>query len=599
MYSYSIGLILERERKKANVSQRELAKGICAFQMISKIEKKKGDADKLLMDILLQRLGKAPDRLECILSKDEYNKIRARDMIGQLIAKGKGYKAKYLLAKYYENVKQENVQKMYYYRTMADIALRCYDDVNSALKNIIKAIEITIPDFLDCGIEVQLLSTFEIENLLFYAKILWLTNKKDDAMRITIICLEYIKTHQIDEEEKAKIYPKCVWMWIKVNQNETEIENTIMMCEEALQLLRKRAIIYFMLPLMEELIALYRKVKNKEREDYWASYAETLKELHLLYAPDICVDSLLDNCYQCEYHLDYEIIRSERIIQKITQEKIIEGIYEYPVSISNMERGKTSPTKRNLESLLDRMGLNKSRYNGFVATNNYDVLELREKLREKLSRYNSEEGYQYLQMLKTEIDMSHPENKRLIESQEINLLLTSNSISPKEARERLEKLLEETYQITDPIKMRVPLNSENIIINAICIGYGEDEMFNKGIDIYRTVLDTYKRSKVDCKFHYRQYDLLLGNYTSFMCESGNYIEEIQAYIANALGLALRCGKGNGIRIYLRGLAQYYCNEQHNEKAKQFFHYAIQMAELVNNDCAARITREMEKRLLKI
>ena len=105
MYTYTIGMLIEEERKKKKVSLRALAKGACAFQMLSKIESNQCDADKLLVDILLQRLGKSPDKLECILSYEEYTKIRARDMIEELILKGKVSKAEYLLGRYIKDIK--------------------------------------------------------------------------------------------------------------------------------------------------------------------------------------------------------------------------------------------------------------------------------------------------------------------------------------------------------------------------------------------------------------------------------------------------------------------------------------------------------------
>ena len=89
MSNITIGRIIEKLRQEKNYSRKKLSQGLCSTQMLIKIENNKSDVDKFMSDILLQRLGKSPDKLEIIISNEEYRKIHIRDEIEELIWKRK------------------------------------------------------------------------------------------------------------------------------------------------------------------------------------------------------------------------------------------------------------------------------------------------------------------------------------------------------------------------------------------------------------------------------------------------------------------------------------------------------------------------------
>ena len=101
MSNCEIGSLIKKEREEKKISREKLCNGICTQTMLFKIEDNQSDTDKLLVDILLQRLGKSPDKLEVIMSYGEYNKIRARKIIEELMLKKRFNRAKYLLENIY------------------------------------------------------------------------------------------------------------------------------------------------------------------------------------------------------------------------------------------------------------------------------------------------------------------------------------------------------------------------------------------------------------------------------------------------------------------------------------------------------------------
>ena len=82
-----------------------------------------------------------------------------------------------------------------------------------------------------------------------------------------------------------------------------------------------------------------------------------------------------------EYHLDYELVKSERIAQHLKQEELIEGIYKNASSLSNFENAKVSPNKKTFEKMMEKLDLEIGRYNGFVATDSFETMELRHHLK--------------------------------------------------------------------------------------------------------------------------------------------------------------------------------------------------------------------------
>lgn len=64
----TIGSLIKQLRKeKMRISRKKLADGLCSAQMIYEIERDQYESDPLMIDVLLQRMGKSPDKLERVL----------------------------------------------------------------------------------------------------------------------------------------------------------------------------------------------------------------------------------------------------------------------------------------------------------------------------------------------------------------------------------------------------------------------------------------------------------------------------------------------------------------------------------------------------
>lgn len=550
MYNYSVGLLLAIEREKKEIAQRSLASGVCTHQILGRIEKGECDTDKLVMDILFQRLGKSPDKLECILSKEEYSKIKERDLIEQLILKGKDQKAEYLLEHYHGKFTEKDyVQQMYYHRTRAYLYERCKGDMNQAMTQIQIALDYSMPNWRSTVLSDYLISTYEMENLLYYDKLLYLQGNEQESVELLDRLLVYIREHFSDEEERCKVLPKCVWLLSCFDQEEKEDFRILALCEEALQLLRQRSVSYFMVPLMKETVKRYQRIGAQAKVTYWSRFMKTLERLYQKYAPDLCQQSLFLNCYQCEYHLDYEIIRSERTGMNMTQEELIEGVYQTPTSISNLEQGKSSPNRTKFGLLMRKLNLEKNRYNGYAVTNSFEVLDLVTELNGLLIARDSKAANQKNQQISTLLDCNINENRRYLRLSEINVKYLDGTIGMDEAIQVLSKLLDESYHMSEYKNLRVPLRNELYIINMLAICMSSLHREKEALELCLATLRSYRNSKVNRKYHYRSYSLIQAKTCKLLDKEG-VENQTKSMAQSGISYELTCGKGGILNAYL-------------------------------------------------
>lgn len=521
MNVYHIGKLIESERKRRGVTQKQLASGIFAYQMLYKLETNESESDKLQVDILLQRLGRSPDKLEIFMSALEYQKIRARDLIEELILKKKADKVEYMLERYREYYgENNNVHMMYYNRTKAYLILRVGGDINEALKYIVTALDWTLPKWNKNEFKNYLISTYEMENLLVYGKILYLLGRVEEARIHLEKCIEYIECQYIDAdtEEYAKIYPKCVWLLAKVYSESESDDRIVELCEKALNYLRREAIGYFAIPIMEELIIRYNRMGNTQRELYWNRFYNALKSMYEMYAPEKCLDSLFSNVCQGEYHLDYETIKGERISRGYSQGELSEGVYYDSKPISLIESHKRAANKQCFEKIMNKLEIDKRRYNGLLATDSFEVLQKKNVIDYFCCICDIDSANVVLTELEELLDKNVEDNMRFINIYRIIIESMCGKISAEDALERCRILLNQTYNIEVGMN-RAPMRNEAIIINQIGIFLGELGRATEKIELLGKVEKFYEESKVDIKYNVRSYMMLDVNYVNALYDA--------------------------------------------------------------------------------
>ena len=614
-----IGELIWSEREKAEVSAELLSEGIGSRQMLRKLEQDQIQSDKLLCDILLQRLGKSPDKLECILNWQEYRLECIRDWFEECVFKKNKKWAERALWLYEQKVPKTRVHQMYRYRCRGMIAYWIDEDLEQAEQYFAQAVEVTFPFGRERSWRGHRISTIELENLLALSRV-----QLERAAKGTIPkevkerlakCAEYTSAYLTDEAEYAKYFSKYAWLAAGIAYREQKYQQALELCRDAINLLREYSIEYMLRPLLslalqckERLVMANRELQDKtsrEQEyslgiEHYTEYLACLQSLHYQFGkawyPE---NSLLHNCCQKSYHLEFEIFRAERYAHGMTQAMVSEGIYENPKEIAKIENIKSSPNEKHYTELMERFGLDKERVGGFVITDSFEVLELRKKIATCISKRYYDEVKPYIRALEKKLDMQYLENRRTI-------AFLKNIIAYREKKRPYDEiiredweLLQETYMLTPEqihtipewklkkgkrITYRAPFRNEGEILNQIALVLERTGNGEEGIALQKWGLYMCERSRVKKKYHYYVYGLLLKN----IAGSIDSVEEGIRGVCYELG----CGKLNDLGYNYLSLACALENKpETRELCRRMIREAYYLYELANRYADQRVTKD--------
>lgn len=509
-----IGAQIRELRENQNISLEELALGICTSESLRNIELGKESVSKLFMEIVFQRLGKSTDKLELIVSEEVYEEEELKDSFEECLERGDENRAKEILNYFKENAsKDNNVHKMFYYRSVAYVEFRLKQNPVNAKEWLEKALDLTMPGWQQNALEHYRISNMEMENLLAYAKMEVAIETEEmlgSAERLLLNCGRYIDSRITDGEEHAKIFAKCAYLLAGVYLRRGERIRAEQLAEKAFQELQAYGISYFMEPLLETLIQCSDdKIMDRPPYQRYLTALRHVKE----YVGETWhfTDSLFKNCSQQTYYLDYELFREERIAQGYSQEQMIEGVYKNPESLSRAERGKVTMRDSKLIRLFRRLGIEKCRYNGFLVTDDYAILELKQEVDSLLSRNCFEEAEEKIEELKSRLDLKISENRRWIEGYEINLGIVKKTEEKELLLQKASDLLQETYRLKEKGIYRSPMDREVILFNQIGILLRQLGKREEAIQLLGDITEVMRKSKISIKKRSRKYSLLRTN----------------------------------------------------------------------------------------
>lgn len=143
-----IGFAIRYFREQLKISQNKLCKGICSVATLSRIEVGERNADFLLLEALLERMGKTIDCFELVLSDFEYEYLKKREQINTLIKKKDFISANELLTSFKELTDFKlTVHKQYIKRTGALLNELQGGTIDKTILLLTEAILYTVPNF--------------------------------------------------------------------------------------------------------------------------------------------------------------------------------------------------------------------------------------------------------------------------------------------------------------------------------------------------------------------------------------------------------------------------------------------------------------------
>ena len=572
-------------REQTNISLEELALGVCTPESLRNIELGKETVSKLFMEIMYQRLGKSMDKLELIVSEEVYEEEEQWEYFEECLERGDCAEAEKVLERFLINMpKDSNIHNMFYCRNRAYVELRVGNNPKQAKEWMQKALDITMPGWQKRPIKEYRISTLEMENLLAYSKTqlaIGTEQEIKEAESLLVACKQFIDERISDEEEHAKIFAKCAHLLAGLYLKQGNLIQAKQVAKRAFQELQAYGISYFMEPVLEQLI----QCPDEENDPPYQQYLTALQHVKQYVGEDWrFTDSVFKNCSQQTYYIDHELFREERIAQGYSQEQMIEGVYKNPESLSRAEKGKVTMRDSRLVRLFKKLGIEKCRYNGFLVTDRYEDLKLKQQIDILITRNCDGEAEEKLEELKERLDLSIAENRRMVQGYEIALGIEKEEKSKEELLKQAENLLEETYRLRSHGAYRPPMDREALLINQIGILLLELGKKEEAKQLLQSVSEAMQKSKVNMKKRSRKYSLLRSNLAK--CEQSGFMakENIQ--------FTLACGKLRTLPVdYMTIACALIDNPENMETCRVMIKDVYCLCDLVQDDVNKKIVHQ--------
>lgn len=576
-------------RSHFKISMDKLAKGICSTTSLSRFESGERIPDKLLLDALLQRLGKSSDKLEAIMTVADYKLFVHREKIEECIITEDYKTAKKLLEEYAKKCKaKEPVHTQYIMKIKAILCELDEKDIQKSKEYIEKAIRISMPEGEKSAIENALLSRSEIQLILMKFYYDDSKEKDEEALDILERLDYYVKRHYTDEEELVKIYAKIIRIEARILLRKERYEKAVKVGEAALELLRNNGVLLDFDEILSIMIEGLEHIKDRQQElqrmKKWERILSGLYKEYEIIRPKGGMKLLMENS-QCEIFLLNEIIKKGRKAKGLSQEALSEGICT-PENLSAIESGRRVPNIKNYGKLLEKLGLHKGYYNSYLSDEKFDIQELRRECNRLMYFKKYEEVEPFLKKIEETVDKSIPVNHQYLLFNRTMLQYNKKELSEEEALDNAVNALELTMQYNngDFRTDSSPSQEEAKILNFIGIIYnflGEKET---AVKLYKKVLQSYEASKVSEKGHYIGKSLIMGN-LCMLLEEIDEIEESMEIAEKGIRQALKCGRITMLPVFLTNQA--YClekkQEENKEICKKYLEQAFYLSVIVKND----------------
>ena len=229
-----IGAVISYYREFYQISQIKLCKGLCSIATLSRLESGDRDVDSLLLETLLERLGKASNHFELILTDFDYETFHMREEIRNLIDQKHLEKASKLLNVYESKLDlKSNVHKQFVVGNRGFLNELKGGKVEDTIDLLMEAILYTIPRFNTNKIKDNNYSNMELNIIIKLIEQFIINGSKNSAKDILTQVLEYLDTFSSMERNNL-LYPKVVIMKCELLMAEGQFSLIIDLCDKAL-----------------------------------------------------------------------------------------------------------------------------------------------------------------------------------------------------------------------------------------------------------------------------------------------------------------------------------------------------------------------------
>ncbi|NLZ82247.1 MAG: hypothetical protein GX915_01115 [Clostridiales bacterium] len=230
-----IGAVISYYREFYQISQLKLCKGLCSIATLSRLESGERDVDSLLLETLLERLGKNSNHFELILTDFDYETYQMREKIKNLIDQKQLERADELLIIYENKLYiKSNVHRQFVVGYRGFINELQGKKAEDTLDMLMKAISYTIPGFRVSKIDDYFFSNMELKIVIKIIEQLLLIGSTSKVTDLLTQVLEYLDKYS-SMERNNQLYPKVVIMKCRLLIEEHKYREIIELCDKGLE----------------------------------------------------------------------------------------------------------------------------------------------------------------------------------------------------------------------------------------------------------------------------------------------------------------------------------------------------------------------------
>lgn len=590
-----------RTIQERGISQKDLCYGLCSESTFTRYLRGERHMDRLLMTVLMQRLGESPEKFCPLLTEDEYIYFEWRQEVA-VAQLHKDWKRLDLLLQEPEardTSCNAILQRQYYLLVSGIVQEKCYGNRRESLKALEQAISLTVPD---CGMSLREGTRLGVQEI--NALLLWqdLQPDREKSCQMLKGLVNYVDTCYVGAQEKCKVYPKVVAQYLPLLNQREQYYECMVLAQKALRLMTDTGYAMGVEAIFQAYAEAMEAVQapglEEIRTQLWAwreirrecigVEEETGDELYLL------------NMWQ-EVELLHEVIGRSRREQGYTQKKLSEDICE-PETLSRIESGKRVPYKKTYQALAQKLSLSDEYYFSTIETDSFRTLEFRWEIEMQVTGRNWQRVAELLRQLEDSLDITVPCNRQYVEQVKYLVEKGTGQIRAAEGFERIVRILgysihnmpldEDVIAWPQDFWLHLFTEREMSLMLQLADSLQQKKKYQQAAYLLEKMLEYYQSSKVRLEFHYRIVILIYGRLTIQYGLLGLWDRE-QEYSDTGIQMTMFCENKKMLPFFLNNRADALEHMGKKEAALKFYRLAYYSAKLlrVNTEAVARASYE--------
>lgn len=599
----TLGTMISDTMLNRGITQKELCAGLCSSTAFSRYVNGERHIDRLLLSVILQRLGKSADKFATLLSEEEYVYFawKQKVCVAQLHKDWQRVETLLQEKEAFDRTCNDKLQEQFHLIMKAIAAEKLNENHTESLRLLEKAILLTVPGFEKGISKHMLLGVQEINAILLWQR---LQSDKQIAMKTLEKLVQYTENHFEDMQEKSKVYPKVVAQYLPLLYEREKYMECVVLAKKALEIMTSTGFTAGIETALTVYVDAAEKLGLAEEVRKPKVQLQAWRELMLEInsGTDEADDGLYQSDVSQEIVLLHEMIYLNRKEQGFSQEKLSEDICE-PESLSRIETGKHTPNQRTYKAIAQKLSLPEERYFSAIETDDFEVLDARWELEQLVIRRDYVAAKRKLIQLKKVLNLNVVQNFQYIEEIQYIIDKRTNALKEQERVSRLIMILEKSMKehiVNGSInigsnkfwKHAFSEREMSILLQVADVMWSNQEKL-EAVSFLEKMLNFYLRSAVSPEFHYRIVILIMQRLSAYNGLLGNWDRQLK-HSERGIQMAVECGNRMSVGLFLNNKANALEHLGKKEASLKYYKLAFYISELFKAKGASVSKQSYEK-----